>query len=71
MFNIPAMDKLHSNVPQPSFKPKVYRIPALLYVGEMLLTFAERRTEKADHTAEELVMKKGALRRETSKVTVE
>ncbi|MEQ2271185.1 hypothetical protein XENORESO_004642 [Xenotaenia resolanae] len=71
MFNIPAMDKLHSNVPQTSFKPKVYRIPALLYVGETLLTFAERRTEKADHTAEELVMKKGALRRETSKVTVE
>ncbi|XP_014908423.1 sialidase-2-like [Poecilia latipinna] len=64
------MDKLQ-NDPQSSCKPKVYRIPALLSVDETLLTFAERRTEKADHMAEELAMKKGALQRETNRVTVE
>ncbi|KAM4595593.1 sialidase-2-like isoform 1-T2 [Fundulus diaphanus] len=71
MLNIPAMDTFCPSVPQTSFKPKVYRIPALLCVGDTLLTFAERRTEKADHCAEELVMKRGELRRETRKVTVE
>lgn len=65
------MDKLRSIVPKTSFKPKVYRIPAVLSVGDTLLTFAEQRTETADHTAEELVMKKGVLLRETSRVTVE
>ncbi|XP_038148358.1 sialidase-4-like [Cyprinodon tularosa] len=64
------MDKLCCNVPKTSSKPKVYRIPALLYIEETLLTFAEQREEKADHTAEQLVMRKGALRRENS-VTVE
>ncbi|KAM4749759.1 sialidase-3-like [Anableps anableps] len=65
------MDKMHCNVPQTSIKPKVYRIPALLSVGETLLTFAEQRREKDDHNAEQLVMKKGVLQRESSRLAVE
>ncbi|MEQ2173384.1 hypothetical protein GOODEAATRI_031615 [Goodea atripinnis] len=59
---------LSDKVPQIIFKPIIYRIPVLLNV-EDTLTFAEQKREKADHTVEKLVMKKGMLNKEVDKVT--